>query len=419
MWALGGTSVLNYEAMLLRLLALCCFTGGFAWGSSVLSHEAVIDLAWDNAIVPILHQRFPGASPEELKQARAYAYGGAIVHDMGYYPLGKHYFSDLTHYLRSGDFIENLVREAKDLNELAFALGSIAHYAGDHTVHTVAVNRSVALLYPKLRRKFGDRVTYEQAPAAHLKVEFGFDVVQVAQGHYAPESYHDFIGFSVAKEVLERAFERTYALKLSDAFPSVDLSLGTFRYSVSTVMPKVTKAAWAAREKQIAAQFPGTTRKQFIYRLTRRNYEKEWGTLYERPGKLARFIAFLFNLMPKVGPLKAFAFELPTPETEKLFTESLRQTLSRYQQVLARVRAGQPTGIPNENFDTGEAMHWGKYQLADRTFEKLVHQLAERKFAGVDAALRGELIEFAAGARALPAEVASELAGLKSEAGAQ
>ena len=36
-------------------------------------------------------------------------------------------------------------------------------------------------------------------------VEFSFDVVQVAAGAYAPEAYHRYIGFKVAKPALERA----------------------------------------------------------------------------------------------------------------------------------------------------------------------------------------------------------------------
>ena len=181
-------------------LAAICLIGFTSQASaySVLSHEAIIDVAWKDNIRPLLLSRFPNASPDDLRNARAYAYGGAIIQDLGYYPFGDKFFSDLLHYVRSGDFIENLLSEAQDLNEYAFALGALAHYSADDHGHPVAVNRAVAMMFPKLEKKFGPVVTYEDSPAAHLKVEFSFDVIQVAQGHYAPESYHDFIGFQCA-----------------------------------------------------------------------------------------------------------------------------------------------------------------------------------------------------------------------------
>jgi len=400
--------------MALRLAVSFILFATLAVASSVLSHEAVIDVAWEGSIKPILQQRFPLASADDLRKAHAYAYGGAIVQDLGYYPFGNHFFSDLTHYIRSGDFIENLLTEAADLNELAFAIGAVSHYATDHAAHSIAVNRSVALLYPKLRRKYGPLVTYENSPSAHLKVEFGFDVVQVAQGHYAPEAYHDFIGFEVAKPLLERAFLLTYGLELGEAFGNVDLAVGSFRFSVAQVVPEVTKAAWSARKREIRQALPSANRKTFLYRLPHASYEKEWGTQHEHPGFWARLLGFLFRWLPKVGPLRAFDFNLPTPQTEAWFVESFRQSQVRYGEVLDLVRAGVSPVIPNENFDTGKPVHWGDYGLADRAFTKLVHQLAGKRFRGVDANMRRNLLEFSVTKLMLPSEVAADLAGLKA-----
>ena len=152
---------------------------------AVLSHEAIIDSVWDTNIRPLLLKRFPEATAEELKEAHGYAYGGAIIQDMGYYPHGSHFFSDLTHYVRSGDFILALLRDAKDLDGYAFALGALSHYAADNDGHRIAMNRAVPVLYPKLKKKYGDTVTYEDDPLAHVKTEFGFDVLEIAQGRYA------------------------------------------------------------------------------------------------------------------------------------------------------------------------------------------------------------------------------------------
>src|SRR5215467_4188455 len=198
---------------------VCCVPMLFASRAdaySVLAHEANVDVMWDSAIVPVLKQRFPRATPDELAEARAYAYGGCVIQDLGYYPFGSHFFSDLLHYVRSGDFVATLIGEAKDINELAFGLGALAHYAADSNGHPLATNRVVPMEYPKLREKFGNRVTYAQSPESHLLVEFSFDVVQVASGVYASEVYHKFIGFEVAMPALERAFRKTYGLDMNE-----------------------------------------------------------------------------------------------------------------------------------------------------------------------------------------------------------
>ncbi|HEX9344946.1 MAG TPA: hypothetical protein VF900_03430, partial [Candidatus Acidoferrum sp.] len=89
---------------------------------AVLAHEAIIDVTWEMHIKPLLLKKFPQATEEDLSRAQAYAYGGAIIQDLGYYPYGSPFFSDLTHYIRSGDFIQALLRDAKDVHEYAFAL---------------------------------------------------------------------------------------------------------------------------------------------------------------------------------------------------------------------------------------------------------------------------------------------------------
>lgn len=359
---------------------------------SVLTHEAIIDTVWDTSLKPILLKRFPDLTPEQLRQAHAHAYGGAILQDMGYYPFGSKFFSDLAHYVRSGDFVLALLRDAQDSDEYAFALGALAHYASDNEGHSIAVNRAVPMLYPKLRAKFGPVVTYQDAPAEHLKTEFGFDVVQVANGKYAPEGYHDFIGFSVSKPLLERAFADTYSIRLTDVFGNLDLAIGTYRHTVSGILPEMTKAAWAAKKKEIIQLRPGITKRKFIYNLSRASYVKEWDGKYEQPGFGARFLACLFHLVPKVGPFKAFAFKPPTAQAEKLFIASFDDTLDRYRQLLAEVRADQ-LKLSNTNFDTGQPTSEGKYKMADQTYVKLLEKLHETKVE-VAEPLRSDILAF-------------------------
>ncbi len=359
-------------------------------GYSILTHEALIDAAWKDGIEPLLLQRFPKASPEDLLQAHAYLYGGAIIQDLGYYPFGNRFFSDLTHYVRSGDFILALIEESRDINEYAFALGALAHYAADNAGHRLATNLAVALTYPGLAKKYGPTVTYEDKPSAHMKVEYGFDVDQVAKGHYAPQAYHDFIGFEVSKPVLERAFAKTYSLELSSVFFSVDLALASYRHAVSNVVPGMTKVAWHLKKDEIQHSDPSETKSKFVYHISNSEYRKEWGHIYEKPGFFARLKAFFLRLLPKVGPMSGLAFHPPTPAVEHLYMDSFNQALERFEKLLLAQRQDQ-LRLPNDNLDTGAETTGADYGLADDTYAELLKRLDRKP---VSSSLRQDILSY-------------------------
>jgi Zinc dependent phospholipase C len=361
---------------------------------SVLSHEAIIDSAWDDAIKPLLLKRFPDSTPEDLKTAHSYAYGGCVIQDLGYYPFGSHLFSDLVHYVRTGDFVQALIRDSQDLNEYAFALGALAHYAADNQGHRVAVNLAVPMLYPKLRAKYGDTIAYDQNPTAHLRTEFGFDVLEVAKGRYAPDAYRDFIGFQVSKPLLEKAFQETYSVELKSVFSDFDLSVGTYRYSVSQAIPTATKVAWDSKKDQIQKDIPGITREKFLYHISRSSYEKNWGRKYQTPGFKAKFLAFFFRLVPKIGPLRVFRFKTPTPPAEKLFEASFNGSVTDYERFLHEQKDSGKIELVNDNFDTGTVTGPGEYPLADKTYAQLLDHLAKDHFTKISPELRETLLDF-------------------------
>jgi len=365
LFSLSGPLILGF------LLAITCASD--CAGYSVLTHEAIIDAAWKDGIEPLLLTRFPDATPEELLQAHAYAYGGAIIQDMGYYPFGSRFFSDLTHYVRSGDFVLALIEESKNLNEYAFALGALSHYAADTSGHELATNRAVAIIYPALAKKYGPVVTYQEKPSAHMKVEYGFDVDQVAEGNYASKAYHDFIGFEVSKPVLERAFARTYSLDMSSVFRSVDMGIGSYRHAVSTVIPRMTKVAWHLKKDEIQNSHPSETKSQFIYNISNSGYRKEWGHIYEKPGFGARLKAFFLRLVPKIGPFSGLAFHPPTPAVEQLFMSSFNESLHHYRALLLAQQEHR-LQLPNDNLDTGAVTGAATYRLADETYAKLINK---------------------------------------------
>ncbi len=406
-------------ALLVAASLLAVFPSG-ARAYSVLTHEAIVDTLWAGSIQPVLRARFPDATEEQLEKAHAYTYGGCIIQDLGYYPFGSHYFSDLVHYVRSEDFIQALLDESTTLDEYAFALGAVAHYGADVDGHAIAVNRAVPILFPRLRRKFGNDVTYADSPSAHLKTEFGFDVLQVARGHYAPKAYHDFIGFQVSKDLLDRAFQRTYGLKLKDLFSTLDLSLATYRFTVSQTIPNVTRLAWSLKSAEIVKDEPTVSRKQFLYNLKLAEYRKEWGSNYERPGFGARLLAAILRLMPRVGPFRGLEFKVPTPATEKMFEDSFDASVKSDRAAFAEAKwspeakAGSLT-FSNRDLDTGGTVHPGEYILTDRTYDKLLVKLAAKNFDGVTPELQRNILDFYGRMKTPdPHGIGTQLAALKA-----
>ena len=327
-----------------------------------------------------------------LVTAHAYAYGGSVVQDIGYYPFGSHVFSDLTHYVRTGDFVQAMLNDAQDLNEYAFALGALSHYISDINGHPY-INLSVGIEYPELARWYGPAVPYDVDHKAHLKTEFGFDVLQVAKGRYAPENYHNFIGFQVSDSLLERAFYDTYGLKLTDVMPKEQLAIGTYRRSVSQIIPEMTKVALLIKGDELKREIPNFNRQKFLYHLSNADYTKSWGSGYQNPGPGAYLMAVLFKVVPKVGPLRAIDFKEPTPKTEDLYFKSVDQTIDHFSTALTELK-NHDLQTPNIDLDTGKPTERGEYPLADATYRELLDALAYDHFNHMDDALRNNILEF-------------------------
>jgi Zinc dependent phospholipase C len=385
----GGWRLVPIRAVALLLVLLMC-RGSFAY--SVLTHEEIIDLLWTDEIRPLLLKRFPVLTQDQITEAHAYAYGGAVIQDLGYYPFGSREFSDLVHYVRSGDFVRELILESQDANEYAFALGALAHYTSDIAGHP-AVNQAVAIQYPKLRAKFGNSVKYAQDKTAHLKTEFGFDMVQVAKNRYASQQYHEFIGFQVSKSLLERVFPVVYGLELKDVLPHADLAIGSYRLSVSRMIPEMTRVALQTHKKDLMRETPDFAKQKFLFRLSRADYEKEWGKSYTKPGAGTRVISTLLRYVPKVGPFKALAFNNPTAQTEDLYFKSINTTVDQYRAFLEEVRTDSLV-LPNRDFDSGNTTKAAEYSLTDDAYAKLLAQLSQRTFYLTTPALRDDILHF-------------------------
>ena len=351
---------------------------------SVLTHEEVVDLAWLPQIVPLLRARYPNLTDEQIRTAHAYAYGGSVIQDIGYYPFGSHDFSDMVHYVRSGDFVAALIRDSSDPNELAFALGALAHYCGDVDGHPT-VNEIVPQQNPKLRAKYGPVVTYDENPVAHVRTEFGFDVVEVAHGRYNQQNYRDFIGFQVAKPLMDRAFLETYGIPVSSLMKDEDLAIGSYRWAVSSLIPKMTKVALISYKGDIEKETPGFDHKKFVYRLRKTEFIQTYGHTYKGPGIPTRILAFFISILPKVGPLKSLQVKVPDAAQQDLYIKSVNASVDKYEGYLRAMLAQTapvlaekgvpPPDLPEIDLDTGKASGFGEYPLADQTYALLLDTL--------------------------------------------
>lgn len=372
---------------MVMMFIICCPSSSFSYG--LLTHIAIIDASWEKTIIPILKLKYPGATDEQIKIAHTYIYGGAIIPDIGYAPLGSPVFSHLVHYVRSGDFVNALLDEAHNINEYAFALGVLCHYESDVYGHPFGTNKAVALLFPQLEKKYGKEITFEEGRNQHSRVEFGFDMLQTARGNYQSNAYHDFIGFQVSDSSLERAFLRTYGIRIKDVFRSFPTAINVFRFSVKTLIPELTKDAWKIKNSFIIQLNPLVTQKKYYYKMNKNNYRKE----FVQPRLESFLVSLIIVVLPKYGPLSRFKPKVPSPEAEKLFEQSFDSTITHYSGSVKRLRS-KDVLYDNIDLDTGNETVIGEYKLADQAYYSLLMRLKKSNFVDIDDGLKKSLIGY-------------------------
>jgi hypothetical protein len=360
---------------------------------SILAHEAIIDAGWTGNIQPELVKRYPQASVQDLQIAQSYAYGGSLVADMGYMPFGCPYFTNLLHYVRSGDFIMALLHESHSLNEYAFALGALSHYMADKYGHELATNLSVAMAYPELKEKFGDVVTYDDDHVSHSRMEFAFDVIQTVKGNYASIAYHHLIGFNMATPVLKRAFLETYGQQLDSVFPNFESAITTFRWGVSEFFPELARTAWRSDKAGIKLSNKAITRKTFAYQMPRSAFVKQFGEGYTHTGFAARMLVHLIHGLPKVGLFKTMKFKYPGTACEQLYLSSMDSILHNYGTAL-QLAGNNHLKLPNIDFDTGKASAFNEYALADKTYDDWLLKLKNDHSSHLDTFVQQNILSF-------------------------
>ena len=383
---------LRHTTTFLMMVVLPLMVPSICQAFSVVAHQAVVDQAWEGTLLPAIRQRFPSATQQELEDAHAYARGGSHLPDLGYFPLGNHLFTNLLHYVRTGDFYEKALNEARSPQEYAFALGMLAHYEVDTIGHPEATNLAVPIIYPKLDQKYGASVTYADSPSAHLETEFRFDVLEISRQHGTPNLFEDSIAFKVPKGFLQRVFLETYGLKLDDLFVNYDVALNTYRWGFRILIHEGTGIAWELYREDIETLQPGIKRAQFVHAMSRADFVQQFGKAFLEPSYFAQFIGFLGNLVPNIGPLKRLPYK-PLPDNVKQFYfRAYRNASDQYLKQVSLAVSGGRLVLPNLILDTGEPAHAGTYAPADRAYAELLDHHAQDHFAHMPKALADDML---------------------------
>lgn len=408
----------NLGRAIVLLLATTLFTAN-SGAYSVLTHQELIDLAWNNSIRPLLLAKFPGATEKQLKDAHAYAYGGSAVQDMGYYPFGKRFFSNLTHYVRSGDFVMWMLRNARTIDEYAFAIGALSHYLGDSIGHAEAINPATAIEFPKLEKKFGDKVTYGESPHGHIRTEFAFDVDELRDAAFAPPAYLEFIGFKVPRRFLERAFVATYGFDIHELLGKARPSLRSYRTAVRSFIPAFAEAEVVLHGNAFPPHPDDEAYRIFAERVAQTNYERHWKHAHKGPGVKAHLLAIVVFLIPKVGGAADLAIKIPNHQTQEWYLQSVNHTVDVFRDTLHKALeegVNDPVALANVDLDTGKQTKVGDYPLADEAYAQLLGRLTSKPKRVISESVKQHILDHY-GAVGMSAddsgEISSQLATLE------
>ena len=424
----------SYFAIL--FLLLLSFTTRTADAYSLLTHEQLIDLTWQSSIVPLLLSRYPTLTPDQIEHARAYAYGGCVIQDIGYYPFGDAFFSDLTHYVRSGDFVVNLFRNAGNADELAFAVGALSHYIGDTIGHAEATNLAVPVEFPKLGKRYGKSVNYAQGEHQHVQTEFAFDINEIAHHRLAPVHYLRHVGLEVPTKQLSLAFYQTYGLRedFNDHRRS-RVNVGGYRFATRRFIPRIAYAVNLLHHNDEPADVDNADLQRMIRDVDAVSKANNWDAYRKKPGIGTHLLAGLIYILPKIGPLKLAAVKGPTSATEVDYVHSvmrsvdaLDSTLRRFtpppstrptaalaaaansekdpassdaapavpsaQQAVPRGSVDPRHPLVNRDLDTGKPVKPAGYRLTDDTYASLLHRLAANPTVAIPPGVQREVLAY-------------------------
>jgi hypothetical protein len=391
--------MLNFRCPLaILLVGLLAFVAPpHTYAYSILTHEQLIDLLWSSDILPMLHTRFPDARPEDLRLARKYAYGGALLADAGYYPKGEPYTANLTHYVLAGDFVTNLFRNATDVYELAFAVGALTHYVGDTIGHSTATNPSVAIAFPNLVKPGGTQigtdglpeaiVTYEDGEAQYKQVEVGFDINSLNHKRFIPKKIMDRIGFDVPLQQFTYAFYQTYGLQVDFTHTDSSLNLHAYAGDAKGVITEGIYAIASKHKKDGPDESSIAELPEFQAMIANAEAEGHWNKYKRAGGFESKAMIVVLGVDPAIPIARV---EMPITTTQRMYIRSVLQSVKLLKQILKTPVApterfiplwpsdqsnSSPTSLPNFNLDTGHLEPSRAYRLTDDAYFDLLGRI--------------------------------------------
>lgn len=360
---------------------------------SVQTHEQLIDLAWKQSIRPLLLERYPHLTEAQITEAHAYAYGGCAIQDLGYYPFGNPFLSNLTHYVRPGDFILSLIDNAQNSDELAFAIGALSHYIGDTIGHSEAINEAVGVEFPKLAKKYGPIVTYDEGEHPHVRTEFAFDVNQISKRRFAPSAYLNHVGLAVPVPLLRRALFQTYGVDLYDVIGHRRPVLTGYRFAVRSFLPRIAQAEVVLHKNGFPPEISSKALDSLNKNLAQSDFENGWEQYRKKPGIGTHLLAYILFILPRIGPLSDAAIRGPNAQTEASYIASLNHSIDALRHILINFDSVDYL-VPNRDLDTGGMVRSGTSRLTDQTYGKLVGFLTRTPARPVPFALKQNIANY-------------------------
>jgi len=273
-----------------------------------------------------------GPFPVTNSEVRRAFLAGCLGPDMGMFPGGESLFSDLAHYVRSGELARAMIRCATSDTSRAFAWGWATHVLAD------------ALIHPFINVAAGDvrgreTLTYADDPGLHLVVEIGADGRYFERWKQLAPPKLTPIPADVAQHVAS-AFDAVYGKIITLRQVSNSLKAWSRWHRVAI---DVSEAA-------SAKLYGGRGGELGLRGLARLLVKSSTGLCFRR----SRLYALTHPLRP--SPRAESFIETAITEFSERFREHERDTLA---------------SLPNYNLDTGEVEDVVSYPLAVSTLAKL------------------------------------------------
>jgi len=212
----------------------------------------------------LLLKKIPAGKPRRIEQAQAYAYGGAIIQDSWLLPIRQPLFKR-PHAFTSAAAISSkaLLARRQGCPRVRFSPSVRSRITlRTTTVIASAPTEPFPICYRPPEEIRRQRFVLRTTGWRHVKTDLVSTSTKSAE-RYAPDSYHDFIGFEVSRPVFEQAFRETYALS-ERVLCERKTKFSSYRHDVSSIQ---SHASPGTSRKTIKDDIQNATKRKFLFNL--------------------------------------------------------------------------------------------------------------------------------------------------------